>query len=164
MRTALIFVISFFIAMTSVGQQKNMKADTRWNLVYANDENGNKLSGDLDKLIALVKNGEPIRISWTIEHPTNKEIKIEHFADAKFITIMSDSVVFAQIDPIIGQVPSIKDRFITFKENIEWAFSASSLGNNDSMNLNLTTGEILDHKPFKCGIKWFTKGKIENQR
>ena len=157
MKTRLIFVLSILVSITIYGQQKKEKAENGWSLVYANDEKGNRLDGDIEKLIALVRNGEAIRISWTIEHPTNKSIKIEHFADAKFVTIMSDSIVFAQIDPIVGQTPNIKDKFITLKENIEWSFSASSLGNNDSMNLNATTGAIIDHKPWKCGIKWFAK-------
>ena len=126
-------------------------------MVYANNENGNRVSGDLGDLIGAVRNGVPIRIGWTIQHPTDKSLKVEHFADAKFITILSDSIVFAQIEPIVGQTPSIKDKNVTLKENIEWSFSASSLGNNDSININTRTGEIVDHKPFKCGIKWFGK-------
>src|ERR1041385_6543958 len=74
------------------------KTGEKWNLIYANDENGNRTSGDLRELIAAVRQGESIRIGWTIEHPVNKSIRLEHYADAKFITIMNDSVVFAQID------------------------------------------------------------------
>ena len=157
MKTRFIFVLSVFISITLYGQQKKEKSDIGWSLVYANDENGNRLDGDIEKLITIIRNGEPIRVSWTFENPTKKGTRIEHFADAKFITIMSDSIVFAQIDPIVGQTPSIKDKFITLKENIEWSFSASSLGNNDSMNFNASTGVIIDHEPFKCGIKWFAK-------
>lgn len=147
-------------SITMYGQQ-NAKHESAWGLVYANDENGNRLFGDIKNLIAIVRKGESLRIGWIIEHPTNKSIRIEHFADAKFITIMSDSIVFAQIDPIVGQTPSTKDRFITLKENIAWAFSASTLGNNDSLNLNTSTGEIVDHKSIRFGIKWFSK--IQNQ-
>lgn len=84
-------------------------------------------------------------------------MKIEHFADAKFITVMSDSVVFTQNDPIVGQTPNFNDKSITLMENVESSLSASSLGNNDSMNVNRKTGEILNHEIFKCGIKWFAK-------
>jgi hypothetical protein len=158
MKTALIIVLSIFASAGLFGQNKeNQKVEDGWTLVYANDENGNRVSGDLRKLISAVRNGEPIRIGWTIEPPTNKSLKVEHFADAKFITILSDSTVFAQIDPIVGQTPSIKDKTVALKENVEWSFSASSLGNNDSMNVNTKTGEIIDHKSFKCGIKWFRK-------
>jgi hypothetical protein len=158
MKTALLVGLSIFASTGLFGQNKeNQKVENGWTLVYANDENGNRVSGDLGKLLTAVRNGEPIRIGWTIEHLTNKSLKVEHFADAKFITILSDSTVFAQIDPIVGQTPSIKDKTVTLKGNIEWSFSASSLGNNDSMNVNTKTGEIMDHKPFKCGIKWFRK-------
>jgi hypothetical protein len=158
MKTALIVGLSVLASISLFGQNnENQKVEDGWSLVYANNENGNRVSGDLGKLISAVRNGEPIRIGWTIEHPTDESLKVEHFADAKFITILSDSTVFAQIEPIVGQTPSIKDKTVTLKENIEWSFSASSLGNNDSMNINTKTGEIVDHKPFKCGIKWFSK-------
>jgi hypothetical protein len=158
MKTAWLIGLSIFVSPGLFGQNKeNQKVENGWALVYANDENGNRVSGDLEKLLSAVRNGEPIRIGWTIEPPANKSLKVEHFADAKFITILSDSTVFAQIDPIVGQTPSIKDKTVTLKGNIEWSFSASSLGNNDSMNVNTKTGEIMDHKPFKCGIKWFRK-------
>ncbi len=158
LKITLIVCLSFFLSIESFGQKlKERKAASGWNLVYANDENGKGLAGDLGALIRAIRNGEPVRISWTIEHPTNKSIKVEHFADAKFVTILSDSVVFAQIDPIVGQTPNFRDKLITLKENIEWSFSASTLGNNDSMNTNTRTGEIIDHKPMNCGIKWFIK-------
>lgn len=157
MKTGLFFVLLIVLSISLYGQQKKDKANIGWGLVYSNDENGNRLEGNLENLITLIRNGESVRISWIIEHPTNKSIRIEHFADARFITIMSDSIVFAQIDPIVGQTPSIKDKFITLKENIEWSFSASSLGKHDSMNLNASTGVIIDHKPLKFGIKWFAR-------
>jgi hypothetical protein len=159
MKTALIVGLSILASISLFGEKKGnqQKVEDGWSLVYSNDENGNRVSGDLGKLISAIRNGEQIRIGWTIEDPTDKSLKVEHSADAKFITILSDSTVFAQIDPIIGQTPSVKDKTVTLKENIEWSFSASSLGNNDSMNINTKTGEIVDHKPFKCGIKWFRK-------
>jgi hypothetical protein len=159
MKTALIVGLSILVSISLFGEKKGnqQKVEDGWSLVYSNDENGNRVSGDLGKLISAIRNGEQIRIGWTIEDPTDKSLKVEHSADAKFITILSDSTVFAQIDPIIGQTPIVKDKTVTLKENIEWSFSASSLGNNDSMNINTKTGEIVDHKPFKCGIKWFRK-------
>jgi hypothetical protein len=127
MKTALIIGLSILASISLFGQNnENQKGEDGWTLVYANNENGTKVSGDLGKLISAVRNGEPIRIGWTVEHPTDKSLKVEHFADAKFLTILSDSIVFAQIEPIVGQTPSIKDKTFTLKENIEWSFSASS--------------------------------------
>jgi hypothetical protein len=159
MKRGLLIVLTILISEVLFGQQKkvNVNDGLGWKLIYENDENGNKVAGDFDKLIRAVRKGEPIRIGWKIEHPTNKSLKVEHFADAQFITILSDSTVFAQIEPIVGQTPDIKERSITLKENIEWAFSASSLGNNDSMNINTKTGEVIDHNQWKSGIKWFIR-------
>jgi len=157
MKVGLTIVLAILISATSHAQQKKVGDNFDWTLIYQNDENGNRVLGDLNKLINAVRNGEPIRIGWKIEHPTNKGIKVEHFADAQFITVLSDSVVFAQIEPIVGQTPDIKDKFVSLKENTTWAFCASSLGKNDSMNINTKTGDIIDHKQWKSGIKWFIK-------
>ncbi|HZR05788.1 MAG TPA: hypothetical protein VFA61_08175 [Candidatus Udaeobacter sp.] len=111
MKTALIVGLSVLASISLFGQSnENQKVEGGWSLVYANNENGTRVSGDLGELISAVRNGEPIRIGWTIEHPTDKSLKVEHFADAKFITILSNYSVFAQIEPIIGQTPSIKDK------------------------------------------------------
>jgi hypothetical protein len=156
MKRVFIIACTITICITLYGQDKKVN-DVGWNLIYENDENGKKLAGNLDTLLRAVRKGEPIRIAWQIEHPTNKRLKVEHFADAGFVTILNDTVVFAQIDPILGQTPNIKDQFISLKENTSWAFCASSLGNNDSMNMNTKTGDILDHKNWRTGIKWFVR-------
>lgn len=143
----------------SVTAQEQKNGGSEWNLVYENDENGKKLGGDLTNLIRAVRNGEPIRINFTIFHPTKKTPIVEHFADAKFITILTDSIVFAQIDPIVAQSVDMKNQFIRLEEGQEWAFSASTLGNNDKLYFHRKTGVITGHEPFKCGIRWYKKGK-----
>lgn len=150
-----LLIIMVLLSSTALFGQREKKHG--WSLVYANDENGNKTAGDIKRLIQAIRNGESIRIGWTItfEHPTLKNLKVEHFADAKFITILSDTVVFTQIDPIVGQEPGFKEKFITLSETEDWTISASSLGNNDIMYMNRKTGETKDHNPWKCGIKWF---------
>jgi hypothetical protein len=152
MKTIFISCIITICSISVYGQ-----GESRWTLVYEHDDAGKTLAGNIEELISAVRSGQPVRLGWAITHPTNKALKVEHVADAKFITIMSDTIVFAQIDPIVGQTPSIKDRFITLKENVEWAFSASTTGTHDSLNTNTKTGEIVSHMPFKCGLKWFVK-------
>ena len=111
MKTALIVGLSILASIGLFGQNiENQKVEDGWSLVYANNENGNRVSGDLGKLISAIRNGEPIRLGWTVEHPTDKSVKVEHFADAKFITILSDSTVFAQIEPIIGKRPASRTK------------------------------------------------------
>lgn len=156
MRTAFVTSIAMLLSISLLAQGG---AGREWSLVYANDENGKKTEGDLTKLISLVRKGQPIRIGWTIESSTNKSLKVEHIADAAFITVMSDSIVFAQITPIIGQSPSIKDKFVALGENLEWSFIGSTTGNHDAMFTNKKTGEISNHKPFRCSIRWFANAR-----
>lgn len=128
-----------------------------WELVYHNDKSGKTLAGDVQTLIADVRNGERIRIYWFFQHPTDKTIKVEHLTEAKFLTILSDAVVLAQIDPIIGQSPDFDAQRIDLKENLEWSFIASSNGKCDTMTRNSTTGEIMDHKSRTYEVKWFVR-------
>ena len=73
MKTALLIGLSIFVSTGLFGQNKeNQKVENGWALVYANDENGNRVSGDLEKLLSAVRNGEPIRIGWTIESRLTK--------------------------------------------------------------------------------------------
>ena len=151
MKTTFILCIVFALSTFATAQQ--------WSPVYENDENGKKVSGNLTNLLNAVRSGEPVRISFTIFHPTKKTPLVEHFADAKFITILTDSIVFAQIDPIVAQTVDLKNRFIQLVGEKDWAFSASTLGNNDKLYIDKKTGAITEHEPYKCGIKWFIKVK-----
>jgi len=155
MRNVITTSVALLLSLSALAQG----AGREWTLIYVNDENGRRIEGDLAKLISLVRKGQPIRIGWTIENSTNKSLRVEHVADAAFITVMSDSVLFAQISPIVGQSPRIKDKFITLDENLEWSFIGSTAGNHDAMFTNKKTGEILNHSPFKCAIRWFANAR-----
>lgn len=128
-----------------------------WELVYHNDEVGNTIEGDIEVLIEAVREGEEIRIYWSAQSANDKTKKVEHFADAKFLTVLSDSVVFAQIDPIIGQTPDFDLKTITFKENLEWSLMAATNGKSDTMMRNVVTGEIIGHNLVPFAIKWYAK-------
>jgi hypothetical protein len=150
-------VVLLLVAVSPFVPARSRAANGAWTLVYANDDRGRRVSGDIGNLIASVRRGDRIRIGWTIQSPSNAANKVEHVADATFLTILSDDTVFAQIDPIVGQTPSVSDRFVTLKENVQWSFSASTRGEHDSMNRNVATGEVVDHQKFNAGIKWFAE-------
>ncbi|MEN0005356.1 MAG: hypothetical protein AAF798_14485 [Bacteroidota bacterium] len=131
--------------------------ESSWRLVYENDAKGQAVQGKLEELIAAVRAGQEIRIYWSSYRVSDPAIKVEHVADAKFLTIMSDEIVFAQIDPIIGQTPDFEVQEIKLKENLAWSFIAASNGKTDQMMRNVMTGEILGHATRQRGIKWFVK-------
>ena len=118
---------------------------------------GNALNGKIENLIAAVRGGEEIRVYWVHEDANNKVRKVEHLTDLQFLTIQSGSIVYGQINPIVGQVPDFDKFDITLKENLEWVAIVSSDGNNDTMTRNVVTGEVINHDTRKWATKWFTR-------
>ncbi len=129
----------------------------QWELIYHNDTDGNPISGDIETLKKAVRSGKEIRIGWGFKHPTTKKIRVEHVADASFLTIQSDSIVHAQIRPIVGQSPDFDNGTIALKENLEWVFIGGTNGKMDRMTRNVITGEIIGHKSSGYEFKWFIR-------
>lgn len=76
------------------------------------DFDGKVIDGSLESLIESVKSGEVIRIGWQLDFNEDKIPDLEHWIDAKFLTIMSGHV-FNQIEPIYAQalitdIPQVK--------------------------------------------------------
>ncbi len=113
MKTIITLSLLLFTSISVLGQGGGVGKE--WSLIYANDENGKKIEGDRGKLITLLRKGQPIRIGWTIENPANKTMKVEHVTDAVFVTIMNDTIIYAQITPIPGQTPDFIRQSIEFK-------------------------------------------------
>lgn len=145
-------LILLFVSVSLLAQGKS-----DWKLVYHNDKDGKTIEGKISDLIEAVRQGKEIRIYWSSQRKSDPSKKVEHFADAKFLTVLSDTIVFAQIDPIIGQTPSFEKQTIQLKENLEWSLIAASNGKSDTMMRNVVTGEIIGHGQGKFGIKWFIK-------
>ncbi|MGY3792572.1 hypothetical protein [Aquimarina sp. 433] len=76
------------------------KSNAGWQKVFQNDESGDIIYGDKSKLIDAVRLGYPVRIGWGGN-------RVEHIADATFLTIFEGKEVFAQINTIVGQAPAI---------------------------------------------------------
>ena len=126
-----------------------------WKLVLENSAKGDIVSGGKEQLINAIRKGMEVRIYWKHESPENPKIKVEHLAPAKFLTIMSNETVFAQIDPIIGQTPDFDQEELKLKENLSWPLIAGTNGKFESMTRNMITGEIVSHQVRQVGVKWF---------
>ena len=81
MKTALIVGLSVFASISLFGQNnENQKNEDGWSLVYANNENGNRVSGDLGKLISAIRNGEPIEripVRRALRHHKSKHAALQ---------------------------------------------------------------------------------------
>ncbi|MEL6190510.1 MAG: hypothetical protein AAFR66_00600 [Bacteroidota bacterium] len=136
----------------------NLYGQTSWTLVYENDKDGQTVQGSVDSLVHAIRAGAEVRIAWSGGRPNDSLIRVEHLADAKFLTIMSNGKsVQAQIDPIIGQTPDFENQRISFKENLSWCLLASSNGKADHMMRNVITGEILSHQIRQRSFKWYVR-------
>ncbi len=101
--------------------------DGLYKVVYEADRNGKRVSGSLEELVQYVRSGNPIRVGWKLG-------RLEHWADAGFITILKDHV-FAQISSIYGQGTSAP--------SIEVPFVALTTGNPHGWTAVFgTTGEV----------------------
>ncbi len=145
-------LITFFALLLSV-----QLTAQEWKLIYENDKSGKAITGNIEALKEAVRTGKEIRIGWGFQHPSVKKISVEHVADAAFLTIQSDSIVHAQIRPIIGQSPNFDEGTIQLKENLEWVFIGGTNGKMDAMTRNTITGEIVDHKLRTNSFRWFVK-------
>ncbi len=145
----LVPLLFLFFFTTTNGQE--------WKLLYQNDENGKAVFGELIHLKEAVRSGKEVRIAWGFQHPEKAEVRVEHLADATFLTIQSDSIVYAQIRPITGQIPDFNNFQLLLKENLEWIFIGGTSGAMDTMTRNVITGEIVSHKLRTSNFKWFVK-------
>ena len=124
-----ISILVFFIFLISCAPQSS--STSGWQKVYKNDEHGIGQFGDKQDLLDAARLGYPIRIGFGSN-------RVEHVADADFLTIFDNKELFAQIKPIFGQAPmvhgdSLKIRFRT--EN-HWVMIAGTNGYFTSMMNN----------------------------
>ena len=135
----------------------NLLFAQNWKVIYENGAEGRALQGNIDELKEAIRLGEEVRIAWGFQHPQQKDIRVEHLADASFLTIQSDSIVHAQINPIYGQSPDFDQGIILLKENLEWVFIGGTNGKMDSMTRNTITGEIVNHSMRNSRFKWYVR-------
>ena len=150
----LILVCTFLLVSTMGFSQNN------WRLIYENDAEGRPITGSLDALISAVQNGEMVRIYFKMGRVSEPDFFVEHTATAKYFTIMNSPkgrFVTAQIDPIVGQIPDFDKEQVLLKENLEWSLIASSNGQNDTMTRNVINGEIINHRIYRWGTRWFVQ-------
>lgn len=120
-----LFIVMLFL--TASCQMPN-NSNTGWQKIFQNDENGQHTFGNKSKLIDAVRLGYPIRIGWGSN-------RIEHVADADFLSIFEGEEVFAQIKTIIGQAPRIDSDSlkIRFRTQNHWTMIAGTNGYSTSL-------------------------------
>ncbi len=118
-----------FIYLTACHSTTDHQAG--WQKVFQNDANGEVLHGDKSKLIDAVRLGYPVRIGWGSN-------RVEHVADADFLTIFEGEEVFAQIRTILGQAPRIDGDTlkVRFRTENHWTKIAGTNGYSSGLMTN----------------------------
>lgn len=121
-----------------------------WQLVYKNDADGKALFGEKEKLLAAVRLGYPVRIGWGSN-------RIEHVADADFLTIFEGEEVFAQIKPILGQRPAIDGDSlkIHFRTNNNWVKMSGTNGFSTSLMTDYLQDSIVGNNSRYNATTWY---------
>ena len=144
-------VLSLFLFCFYGCSSTNSNSPKGWTKVFVNDENGKAVFGNKAELIDAVRNGFPIRIGWGGS-------RIEHIANADFLTISAGEEVFAQIPPIIGQMPSfIPDSLrINFRPNNKWSKIAGTNGANTALMIDYMNDTVNNHRTDRNGsTTWY---------
>ncbi len=103
--------------------QTPQKTSAGWQKVFKNSPTGEAVFGDKSKLIDAVRLGYPIRVGWGSN-------RVEHVAEAAFLTIFEGEEVFAQTRTIIGQAPRIDGDSlkVRFRMQNHWTKMAGTNG------------------------------------
>lgn len=84
-------------AVAAASAMNISEKEPTWQLVYANDVEGNAVEGSKDELIESIREGAPVRVYWSGGG-------VEHVIDSNFLTVWGGEV-FVQTPTIRGQRP-----------------------------------------------------------
>ena len=117
------FALLLFTLLCFASCQEPLPEKSGWKLVYKNGPSGKSIIGNKSELLDAVRLGYPIRIGWGSN-------RVEHVAEADFLTIFDGQEVFAQINSIVGQAPRIDGDTlkIRFREQNHWTKIAGTNG------------------------------------
>lgn len=130
-------ILSFIFLLALLSGCQSNQEPSGWQKVFQNDAAGNTVFGDKSKLIDAVRLGYPVRIGWGSS-------RVEHVADADFLTIFEGKEVFAQIRTIVGQAPRIDGDSlkIRFRVQHHWTKISGTNGYSTGFMTNYFTDSI----------------------
>lgn len=143
-------IFALFSIILLFSCQNQPISSSGWQLVFKNDAAGKALIGDKAALLDAVRLGYPIRIGWGSN-------RVEHVADADFLTIFEGKEVFAQIKPIIGQRPAIDGDSlkIHFRSNNHWVKMAGTNGFSTSLMTDYLEDTIVGGRTRYNATTWY---------
>ena len=118
-----------------------------WELIYAHDSQGNKVSGDKNLLIESVRNGQSVRIVMEDEGGTL------YATDATGLHVKNNNV-YAQNNSHVslefqGDILKIQ------KDSYWWMIAVDTNGNRDMARWNVGEHKSRGHTSDRTAIRWF---------
>lgn len=147
------YYLLFFLLLLTISCNYNQPVPiSEWKLIYKNDKTGKTIFGAKENLFKAIRKGKEIRIGWGGR-------RVEHFANAKFLTITNGKEAFAQIDPIIGQRPDLDGDTlsINFRESFQWAIIVGTNGFSDRLNIDILKDSVVGHRNLPTEVSWFVE-------
>jgi hypothetical protein len=142
--TALIAAATTLIVTIATTRDQVNKALPSWKKLYENDEYGNKVSGDIKKLIEAVGNGYPIRVKIIKEKDTFEIFNAEW-------TFVKDGNVIAQNS---SQFSMGNDGKFA-KSPYHFAVSAITDGRHHASRFTFTGVQVKEPSDWKRRMIWF---------
>ncbi len=159
MKTSIkIVCIGLFLALIpSCNQDTSTPMQSGWQSIYKHDENGIRVEGNIDSLIAGIRNGYDIRIGWGWERELGDSIlKLEHVAKPLYISIIQDKNVSAVIDPhpmLESYIAIDKQRF--GEGGHLWQCIMTTKGTFNAQVYDRSTGQLIKDWPQNHKMTWF---------
>lgn len=147
----------FMVLISSCNPDISTPVQSGWQLIYKHDEKGIGIEGNIDSLIAGIRNGYDVRIGWGWERELGDSIlRLEHMAEPLYISIIQDKNVSAIIDPhpmLESYIDIDKQRFGAGGHL--WQCIMTTKGTFNAQVYDRSTGQLIKDWPQNHKMTWF---------
>lgn len=149
------FIAIILLVVIGCYRAPSPASTTGWQLLYQNDFNGKPVSGSIDSLVAAMKTGSPIRVSWGgTEADGSSWIE---FAEPDFTTIMNDTAVVVQFPLSLIQTHYTDPgkSFLKTDPPMGWRALMSTTGNYHQFHYEMKSGTLDRVMYSRTNMSWF---------
>lgn len=135
------------------------KVKSGWKVVYKSNEEGKAIEGNIDSLIAGIRNGYDVRIGWGWQRERgDSTLRLEHVAKPLYLSIIQDKNVSAIIDPhpLLQSYIDI-DRQAFGEGGHIWQCVMTTKGTFNAQVYDRSNGELLKDWPQNHKMTWFVE-------
>jgi len=142
-----------------------LKTSPAWHLMLAHDRDGKLADGASKNLVAAVRNGCQIRVAWGNRRDSQPPRSIEHVAEVKWISVLNDEMVQAQIGDFLINLTALgepsedhprRDEYGGTQQVVEWRATLKTDGSFDAVWFAPHSGKFVTRRPQRHPMKWFS--------